>query len=166
MSAKDRRNIDPYWNDLGSESYEARIVGNILVLATIHQMSRMKPCPGLSRWIYDIMEPVYGRYHDRELRDYFRGRMEKLKDTGEIVTIAALLDNRETITNDHANYRVAMQEFLDLRREYSSLEVKLENPDTFGKETGREIAAIVAGLLSGLIILTFCFLFFLNKGLF
>ncbi|HEY8192177.1 MAG TPA: hypothetical protein VIG74_07110 [Alphaproteobacteria bacterium] len=164
ISVKDRRDIDSYWTELNADEYHRRVLGNIKVLATIQKRSRMEMFPGITRWIHAILDPVYERIHDRQLRDKLRQSVEKLKESGDIMKIAALFDDPETAQRDFLNFKLAMQEYTDLQQEYRDLEGKMGTPGVFGHEIGREVAAIVSGILSAIVILAFGFIFFLKKG--
>jgi type IV secretory pathway TrbD component len=53
-----------------------------------------------------------------------------------------------------------MKEFQDICDEDEELRRKMEKPELFGKETGQDVAAIMSGLLAGIVILTFAFMHF------
>lgn len=163
LSVKDRKDIDPYWSELNSDEFHRRILGNLKVLATIQKRSRMEMFPGITRWLSAIMEPVYERYHDQDMRKKMRDSVEKLKETGDIMKMAALFDDSETSQRDFLNFKIAMKEYADLRDEHAKLEGKMENPAVFGNEIGREVAAIVSGILAAVIILVFGFIYFVKK---
>ena len=163
ISVKDRKDIDSYWSELNSDEFHRRILGNMKMLATIQKRSRMEMFPGITRWLAAVMEPVYERYHDRDLRRQMRESVEKIKDTGDIMKMAAVFDNNEIQQRDFLNFKISMKEYSDLRDEYAKLETKMDTPAVFGQEIGREIAAIVSGILAAVVILAFGFIFFFKK---
>ena len=136
---------------------------SVKTLATIQQRSRMEKMPGICKWIADILDPVYERLHDRQLRVSVRSRINQLVDTGDIAKLAAVLDNPQTMGRDTDYYNNARTEYYNLRLEASELEHKLSNPVLFGRSTGREAAALVSCILSALAILFFIFMVF-SKG--
>lgn len=160
LSVKDRRMIDPFIQELNAAEPFKKILGNIKTLATIQKRSNMEMFPGITRWIAAILDPVYARLHDREMRDKLRKKMDKLKEVGDITRIAVILDNPDMISRDISAFRQAMQEYHDLREEYTTLEHKMRKSDTYGKDTGREVAAIVSCILAGILMLAFAFMFF------
>lgn len=162
ISIRDRRMIDPFLNDLNAPERFKKVMGNIKTLATIQKRSRMDSFPGITRWIAEIIDPVYERFHDREQRDKMRKKMEKLKEAGDISKIVSLFDNVETVQQDFNEFRKAMREYSELREEHAVLEHKMNKTDTYGRDTGREVAAIVSGVLAGILILAFSFLFFVK----
>jgi hypothetical protein len=164
LSVKDRRMIDPFMQELNAAEMFKRVMGNIKTLATIQKRSQMEMFPGITRWIADILPPVYERLHDREMREKLRRKMEKLKEVGDISRIAVILDNPEMVQRDIHAFRQAMQEYHELREEYATLEHKMRKKDTYGRDTGREVAAIVSCMLAGILMLAFTFLFFTGGG--
>lgn len=164
ISVKDRRMIDPYLQDLAAPEDHKKIMANIKTLATIQKRSRMESFPGITAWIASILDPVYERFHDRETREKIARKIEKLKDTGDISKIAALLDNIETVQQDFSDFRKAMREYNDLREEAGALDRKMNKTETYGRDTGREVAAIFSGVLAGILMLAFAFLFFTKGG--
>ncbi len=166
LSVKDRQVVDVYFTELNAPEYHRRILGNIKVLATIQKRGKLDSFPGVSRWVNDIIGPVYERYHDRQLRETLRKKMEKLKDGGSLTKIAVIFDNTEIIHQDFLLFREAMYEYNRLREEYTKLELRMEKPETVGKETGKEVAAIVSGVLAAIVILGLAFVFLLGEGQF
>ncbi|PJB71098.1 MAG: hypothetical protein CO093_06050 [Alphaproteobacteria bacterium CG_4_9_14_3_um_filter_47_13] len=164
LSIKDRRNIDPFFPELNAPEIYTKILGNIKVLATIQKRSRLEPFPGIASWIAEILEPVYERYHDRELRVDIRKRIEKLKKTGDLTKIMTVLDDSEERRRDFYGFRAAMEEYRDLGIENTELVHRLGKPEIYSKETGQEVAAVVSGFLAAIVILVFAFIHFSKAG--
>ncbi len=165
LSVKDRKVIDPYMSELNATEHYRRILGNLKIMATIQKRARMEVFPALSRWICDVAAPLYDRYHDRDLREKTRNRVEKLKDSGDLTKIAAIFGDVDVAQRDFASFRAAMIEYAELREERQELESDMSDPETFGKETGKEVAALASGVLSAIIILAACFIYFTKHGL-
>lgn len=164
LSVKERRMIDPYLQELNAAEPFKKLLANLKTLATIQKRSNMEMFPGITRWIADIIGPVYERYHDRELREKLAQKVDKLKESGDISRMVALIDNIETIQGDMNDFRKAMREYQDLREEHATLERKMSKADSYGRDTGREVAAIFSGVLAGILMLAFAFLFFTRGG--
>lgn len=163
LCAKDRKDADAYLMELNSDEAYKRILGNIKVLATIQQRGRMEKFPGICKWIIDIVDPVYERFHDRELRVTIKQKVAQAAESGDITKIAGLLDTGGAMQSDTNLYNQARVDYYNLRIEASELEEQLRNPGNVGKATGREIAALIACIISGATILFFVFMFF-SKG--
>lgn len=164
LSVKDRKAIDLYSADLNSMDAARRVMGNLKVLATIQKRARLEAFPGISHWIELAIDPVYERFHDRELRENMKKRMKQLGEAGDLMQIALMFDDFETLQNDFEGFKLALEEHYRLRQEAAQLERQLETPELYSRAPGREAAAILSGVLSGLIVLGFAFLYFMNKG--
>ncbi|HTK85204.1 MAG TPA: hypothetical protein VL625_08970, partial [Patescibacteria group bacterium] len=164
LSVKDRKVVDLYSADLNSMDAGRRAMGNLKVLATIQKRSKLEAFPGISKWIAEAVEPVYGRFHDRELRDKMHKRMEHLAEAGDLMQIALMFDDFETLQNDFEGFKLALEEYYRLRGEAAQLERQIETPELYSRAPGREAAAILSGILSGIIILGFAFLYFFSKS--
>jgi hypothetical protein len=162
LSVKERQVIDPYLIELNSQDLHLRILGNIKCLATIQKRSKMEPFPGIGGWIDDMLGPVYERYHDRDLREKIQKRIQKLADSGDLIKIAGVLDNPETIRRDMAAFKKAMKSYHDLHEEYLKLETRLDKPEKFGKKIGHEVSAVSSSALAGLFIIGYILFYFLK----
>lgn len=158
LAARDRKVIEPYLADLNAAEKFKRVMGNIKVVATIQQRAKLGPLPGVGRWIASICEPYYERIHDRELRVKLRERLSKLADGGDLGKIIALLDNLEMKQKDFRDYRQAMIDYNKLREEASDLERRMAQPEMYAKDSAREYAAVIASLVSGLVIIIYIFI--------
>ena len=164
LSVKERRVMDPFFMELNAPEYYRRVSGNLKVLASIQQRARMGAFPGIARWIVGCLDPVYERYHDRELRVKLKEKIEKITEAGDLAKIAGLLENQETRQQDFLNFRKAMREYIDMRKEQIELEDKLANPDVFARDVGQEYAAIASAVVAGIIILVIAFISFTGGG--
>lgn len=158
LSVKDRQDVDPYLMELGSEDMPRRIMGNIKILAAVQIRSRMGKFPGICRWIMDILDPVYNRFHDRELRATLKSKVAQISEHGDIAKIIALVDNPATIQRDLDGYNQARMDYYRLRVESAALESKMSDPEQFNQGIGREVAALFSCVLSGIVILFFVFM--------
>jgi hypothetical protein len=165
LSIKDRRMIDPFLPELNAPDFFKRVLGNVKILATIQKRSHMESFPGIAGWAADMLDPVYERFHDRELRRKLKDKVAKAKEAGDLSKIVAMVDNPDMIQKDMQEFRKAMQEYADLREEHNTREHKMRRPETYGRDTGSEVAAIVSGVLAGILILGFTFLYFTSGGL-
>lgn len=165
LSIKDRKVIDVYSADLGAAEAARRIMANLKVLSTIQQRAKMELFPGLSAWFAEIIEPLYGRFHDRELCGRLRKKVEKLKGKGDLVQITLLFDDYETLLDDFNAFRAAMEEYALLRQEEALIESQIEKPEMLSTAPGRRAAAVVSSVLSVIIIIGFGIMFLLRKGL-
>lgn len=160
LVVKERRLIERSFIELNSEHDYSNIRGNIKVIAAIQQKEKVGPLPGLSRWALDLLDPVLGRYHDRELREELKKKLTALAEDGELAKMVGILENPQLRRDDFNSFRRAMKEYDTLRREKGALEIDLSRPATFGKQTGYEVAAIFSAILAGIISMVFAFMAF------
>lgn len=164
LSVKDRKNIDPYLHDLNAPEAYRRILAEMKVLASIQKRSQMEKFPGISEWFADNLEPVYERFHDRELRKTLKKKVDQLKDGGDLAKIVLLFDDPAVYSDDNMNFRRAMRQFHDLEQESISLQRHMQDKENFGQETGRQVAAMVAGGLATIAILVIVLMSFGGGG--
>lgn len=157
LSVKDRKNIDPYIHDMNAPEGYRRILAEAKTLATIQKRSQMEKFPGIAKWMIESIAPVYERFHDRELRESIKKQAERLAETGDLPKIVMLFDDPAVYQNDNLEFRRAMRRYHDLETETIEIEGELRDESTLGKETGRQAAALVSGILAGIIIMTAIF---------
>ncbi len=162
LSVKDRKTIDPYLHDLNASEAYRRILAEMKTLASIQKRSQMERFPGLSAWFVSNLEPVYERFHDKDLRADLKKKAERLKDSGDLVKIVMLFDDPAVYSEDNMNFRRAMRQYHDLEQESMTLNRQLQNQETFGLDAGKQAAAAVSGVLAAIIILVMVFMSFGN----
>jgi len=148
LSAKDRKNIDPYMADLASEDRPRQIMAEIKVLATIQKRSQLGNFPALAGWIAGRLSPVYEKFHDAKKRKDLAIEVGKISKTGDLTKMAVLFDDEHLYENDFHMFAQAKEAFDGLMREEKYLKDKLENRVGFGEQTGQQIASFVALVVS------------------
>jgi hypothetical protein len=164
LSVKDRKAIDPFLIELNAPDFYRRVMGNLMVVATIQKRSRMDNLPGLGSWALDILKPIYERYHDRELREKIKEKIVKLAANGDLSRMAGVLDDQIARQQDMLGFKAAMREHSALRKELTKLEEDIENPKTYGREAGHQYAAIASAVIAGIIILAVAFIYLTHNG--
>lgn len=164
LLVKDRKNIDPFIHDLNAPETYRRILAECKILATIQKRSTMERLPGVAKWMVENLEPVYERFHDRELRVELKKKAERLQDSGELAKIIALFDDPVVYQEDNTAFRKAMRKHHELEAESSETEADLADEDNFGRDTGRQAAAVLACVLAAIIILITGFMSFGGSG--
>lgn len=160
LCVKDPKSVEPYLYDLGNEETHKQILANLKCLATIQKRHNLNSFPGIAQAFVDILNAVYKRYHDREIRDKLKKNINRFAAEGDLVKMAGLLDNSEVIDKDFVAFKRAMQEYADLKAEHSKLETNLENKSAFGKSTGKDVAAVVSSIIASVVIIFVTFMFF------
>ncbi len=166
LSAKERKVIDPYFLELNSDEEQSKVFGNLKCLATIQKREKLQMFPGIAGWLATLLDPVYEGFHDCRLRDEVKKKVDAQVKIGDLSKIAAIFDDTDLRRQDFTDFKKAMREYDELRREHEKIESKLLQPETFGKQTGQEIAAIFSAVLAGIIIMVFAFIVFSRNSLF
>ena len=104
------------------------------------------------------------RYHDRRVQEKMKEHVAEFQLSGDLSKIASIFDNSEVIKKDFIAFKKAMLEFKKIEEERQKLEMKLQDPDSFGIETGREVSAIVSSVMAFLLILGSGVMFFSDKS--
>ncbi len=164
LSVKDRKNVDPYLNDLNAPETYRRILAEMKILATVQKRSQMEKFPGIASWMADNLEPIYERFHDRELREDMKKKVDRMKDGGDLAKIVILFDTPATYQEDNVNFRRAMRNFYDLEQEMADIDSEMKDESLYGRDSGRQMAAVVAGVLAAIIILASAFMAFHGGG--
>ena len=164
LSVKDRKNIDPYIHDMNAPEPYRRTLAEMKVLATIQKRSQMEKFPGIAEWMVDNLETVYERFHDRELREELKKKAERIKESGDLAKLVVIFDSPAVYQEDNLNFRRAMRTFYDLEQETLDLEREMKDEGEYGRDSGRQIAAVVAGVLALIIVLASAFMAFGGGG--
>lgn len=159
ISVRDSKAIDSFLLELNSSEYFKRILANLRILAILQKRLKLDAFPGVASWMLSIMEPVFERYHDRDQREMMKKYAAQIAAKGDLIELSAYVDNDITWKNDLSKFTSAMQEYRKLRIESEQINYKLSRPELFGKDVGQEIAAVASGVLSGIIILVFAFIY-------
>jgi hypothetical protein len=166
LSVHDKRSIDPFLTELNSSQYYKKILANVKIVASVQKKSKMGLLPHLGQWVSDILGPVYGRLHDRDLRKSLKDKVDVHAKKGDILKIMTLLDRNDTWQKDFTMFKKAMTEYFYLNKEQDILEEKMQTPKKFGREIGREVSAVISGVLAGLLIIAFTFMHFSDIQIF
>lgn len=150
LSVRDRKIIDPFLPDLGASERHRQISGTIQVLANIQSRAKLPAFPGLTRWLYSQAEPLYERLHDRDLRAQIRKREDSLKNSGMISQLKEALIDHDRLRRDAYEFKAASHEYRLFTYEDQSIDYALKDREQFGIQAGREIAALLAGVVMAL----------------
>lgn len=161
LSVKDSKNVDSCLYELGAPEEYKKILGNLKALGLIQKSANMQKFPGIAKVFAENLPVLLGRYHDRALRTRLETQLRKHAEDGDLSKMSALLSNPETQGQDSHMFRSAMIEYNALRNELATLESRLNERSTFGRSTGREVAAIVSSIIAGIVMMATAAMFFL-----
>ena len=166
LSVKDSRSIDSFLFDLSGSEEHKRVLANLKIFGIIQNREKLGPLPALSETFFNMLSCVFERFHDQTIRENMKKEIRKFSQAGDLVKMAALLDNPDVVNRDMGAFKDAMIEYRQLTKEAEELEAKLVNPETFGRTTGRAIGSVVSSIVAGVIILILAFMFISGQALF
>lgn len=160
LCVKDRKVAEPYLYDLASNEPFKYSLGTLQCLASIQRYYKMPPMRHLTQWMAEFIEPVFDRFHDRDVRRELRKKVSEVRDRGDLGKLLAILDNAELLRTDLMNFRAAMRQYRLLVAEHDDLSVRAKDIRFYGRREGRETAVIVAGFIATLLIVGVIILYF------
>jgi hypothetical protein len=152
LCVRDRKVAEPYLYDLASNEPYRYTLGTLQCLASIQRYYKIPPLKHLSQWMADFVEPVFGRFHDRDVRRDLRKKINDLRDKGDLGKMLAVLDNAELLRSDLMNFRRAMREYRALVQERDALHTRMKDTRYYGRREGRETSVVVAGFIATILI--------------
>lgn len=158
LSVKDRAVIDPYIPDLNSGDSGRVTLAAMRVFSAIQRRGKLPFLPGILSWVSESVDPLINRFHDRDQRTKLRAQLAKIKEKGDLSAIEQMFDHVQALHIDNQGFRQSMQHYALLKEEHARLEHELANNPKYGYNAGHQAAALVAGIVSTLIIL--CYIFF------
>jgi serine/threonine protein kinase len=148
LCVKDRKVAEPYLYDLASNEPYRYALGTLQCLAAIQKYYRIPMLKNLTQWMSEFIEPVFARFHDRDVRRDLRKKVNEVRDKGDLNKLLAVLDNAELLRSDLTNFRYAMRHYRALVAEREDLTMRVNDSKFYGRREGRETAVIVAGLIA------------------
>lgn len=153
LAARDVKIIDPNFAELNAKEPFRYVLGTLKTVSLLQRRSEWKLYPGISRWMSVYISPLYDRFHDRDMRESLKNRVNEVKEKGNLYKIVEIMDDPELIKRDHEWFMQALFNYKHLSRDVKELKKRLETSDHYGRGTGREVAAVVSGVLSAIVIL-------------
>lgn len=163
LAERDRKAIEMQIFDINSGKPSQAYLGTLRCLAALQRRARMDALPELTNWMADLAKPVYPTIHDRDLREEMKKRVEKVKEEGKLWRLLDILTDPEILSRDIALFSYAMNEYRSLQYEKDNLEMRLLDPQTFGRRRGMETAALVSSIIAFIVAAGLTFIF-LNGG--
>lgn len=152
IASKELKCVDPFLPDLNAKEQYRRITGNLNTLAAMQNRLQLKGLPSIAAHFTTMLDPIYARYHDKQVKDKLKKNIARYARDGDLVKMAGLLDNKEVHTKDFGQFKKALAQYAALKKEHERIEENLSKKDGFGQSTGTDIAAIVSSIIAGLII--------------
>lgn len=155
VAARFEQDIDPHLKAMASPRLETSLIGMLSLLAVVQWRLKLDGLLGLSGWIGGLLGPAINTYHSRATRRDIERDLPRLVRQGSLPELFDLIDNAEKRRIDHDGYAAAKAEFASAGAEI----LKIEGSEAQGMSgamiKGQQTAAVIAMIVSFLIIVTF-----------
>ena len=127
-----------------------QVVAMAHILGAMQERLGNRKLPNLCRWIVTMADPAIDRLHNNKSRTKMRDRINELAEQGMILPIAQTLDDTNMIRHDGTNYAKAQSRFAKIIDDIVRLEGEVADPRQLAHGFGRELAAVISGVLGAL----------------
>jgi eukaryotic-like serine/threonine-protein kinase len=104
--------------------------------------------PGLAQWLAPLVEPTIQRYLGKALRDKLREQMKEAVNRGDLNGLLRLIDDPRRIERDQQEFMAARILYLNILKEATDIEMKLNNREIVVRQTGKPMAASISTFLA------------------
>ncbi len=129
-----------------------RSLAMITLFQNIQVRYYKKPLVNIAKRLSADAEIVIERYHNTDLANDIRKKIAKTVEKGDITKLLSLVDNPQIVNKDKLEFETACQEYFILKQEYENITKRLEGNKAHGTSVGRELAAVISGVMAGILI--------------
>lgn len=104
--------------------------------------------PALAAWLYPLVEPGIKRFLSKPYQEKVRRLAKEAVDKGDLAALLRVVDSPEHVEQDRQQFLGARKMYEDIQQEITNIESRISNRDSFAREVGRPVAAIIASLLA------------------
>ncbi len=165
LAERDRKAIEMHMFDINSGRPAQMYLGTLRCLSALQKRSNISKLPELTLWMAELIKPIYATFHDRDLRNEVKKKVDKIKNDGHLWRILEIVTDPNTLARDQALFAHAFNEYKGLRVERDNLTTRLQNPQLFGKRTGMEVATMVSSILAFIVAAGLIMVFLQNGGM-
>lgn len=138
-----------------------RVIAMLNILADAQARTGTEPLPSLARWISGLLDPAFQRFHSRKRQDELRQLSDAASSSGRLVDLLRIVDDADALRRDKGEFDKACEAYADADAEIGKLRQMIADRDGIIETTGRQTAAIVAGVASGFLSLGIVMFYFL-----
>lgn len=139
-----------------------RVASILTILGDIQARHGVSPVPNLCHWLVSLMEPAISRFYNRVYREQVRKEAEKRADDGKLLDLLKMIDDPDAVRKDISGFTSARLAHRKSVLEIDTLREYIADPQTIAETTGRQVAAIVAGVTGILICAALVLMYSLN----
>ena len=109
--------------------------------------------PGLTNWLFSLLEPLARRYHHRPTRDEVAEQLQQVASGGQLAKLVRLLDDPKLLERDQQNFSAARQIYRATTAQIALLERQAKQHKEVAMRYGRPVATYVAWVLAAVAML-------------
>lgn len=166
ICARDTRDNSGLINMLESDDARKRSLSLLMVCQDLQRRYQVQNLSGLAGWVSSDAELIAQRFFNLKYRKDVMKTIQSDVKTGSLTRLLNTIDNPLEVARDRLGFNRAVQQYQQLQQEHADISKHLKTNNLFGRETGRQIAAIISAILSGVFIVGALFRSMTNGGLF
>lgn len=97
-------------HNLSSGSKQKKIRGALQLLADLQQKQRIKKLTGLCKWFGELSGSVIDSFKNLDYQNHLKTKLQNIIDSGNLMELSKLIDNRKAIEIDAHGLKVATNE--------------------------------------------------------
>lgn len=151
FSAHNPNETDRVIYDIDSDSKDKKVIGNLKYLATMQMKAKKAPVPAVAKVFLDAMSGVYSKFKNKKLQEKTKKNVEAAAAAGDLISMLSYIEDIALLKKDKNAFMVARREYAALQNEYNEYNRRMANKSTYGVTNGRDVAAVVAWLISTIV---------------
>lgn len=166
ICSRDTKDNSNLVNMLESDDPRKKSLSLLMLCQDMQRRYQVVQLSGLANWLQADAELIAQRFYNLKFRkDVVKNLQGDIK-SGSLTRMLNSVDSPVDIARDRMNFNRATQLYQQLDNEYTDISNHLQTNNLFGRETGRQIAAIVSAILSGIFIVGALFIQATHGGVF
>ena len=141
--------IKPLSQDPTNLDYQ---LASLTIFAAMQARANIGPLRHLANWFATLLEPAVEQYRNREHQEKVRSTLKDACERGHLAELAAIVTNKSFLRKDKEQFKNARVNYAKLNGEAKRLRRQLEKRKSLENSSGREMAAILSGMLSMVIV--------------
>ncbi len=118
--------------------------------------------PGMTGWMFSLLESLAQRYHHRPTRDEISGYLQQAAASGQLSRLVQLLDDPKLLERDRQGFDAARQVYRATIAQIGMLERQTKQHKEVAMRYGRPVATYVAWVLAAMAMLFSIMRYMLN----
>jgi len=128
-----------------------RVLGILAILADTQHAFGPASCPGITAWMLPLLRPAVDRIRNRERHAQMLRDVESIAAEGDLRKLLQVVDDAKVLRDDAQAFVEAQREHARLGDQIRQLERSIRDKVGVIETDGRQIAAIMSGVLAALI---------------